>query len=138
MKSMKTLTTTTGGILTLVVAVICLNVISSKLSVRIDATEDNVYSLSAGTEALIAKLEDDVTCKLYFSRSMKELPPIIKTYATRVEEVLGEYAKYADAASPSRPLIRNPIPMRRSGPGNTASKVYKSDAASNFTSVSHF
>ena len=91
MKLLKTVTTTSSGLAILVVAIVSLNIISSKLSFRADLTQDKVYSLSEGTKTIVKKLDKDVTIKLFFSRSIKELPIPIKTYATRVEEVLQEY-----------------------------------------------
>lgn len=95
MEKLKAFTTTTGGVALLVVAIFCLNIIASRLFVRVDVTGDKVFSLSDGTRRILDKLDDDVTAKLYFSRSIKDLPVAIKTYATRVEEVLNEYAAHS-------------------------------------------
>jgi ABC-type uncharacterized transport system involved in gliding motility auxiliary subunit len=92
---LKRLTSTGSGLAVLAVAVVCLNVIAGKLFVRLDMTEDKVFSLSDGTEKILGKLDRDVTAKLFFSRSLKELPPVLKTYATRVEEVLNEYRTHS-------------------------------------------
>jgi len=83
---------TGSGILVLIVALIALNIITSRLSGRIDVTENKIYSLSDGTEKILDKLEGEIVARMYFSRSLKELPVAIKTYATRVEEVLAEYS----------------------------------------------
>ena len=91
MKLLKAVTTTSSGLAILIVAIVSLNIISSKLAFRADLTQDKVYSLSVGTKSILKKLDKDVTIKLFFSRSIKELPIPIKTYATRVEEVLQEY-----------------------------------------------
>ena len=92
MISMKKLTTTGSGLLMLAIAIVAINVIASRTSFRFDVTGEKVFSLSSGTKSILEKLPGEVNAKLYFSRSMKELPVPIKTYATRVEEVLGEYA----------------------------------------------
>lgn len=91
MKLLKTVTNTTGGILVLLAAVFSLNFIVTKIPLRFDLTQDKVFSLSEGTRNLLGKLDRDVTIKLYFSRSLKDLPVQVKTYATRVEELLQEY-----------------------------------------------
>jgi len=91
MTIMKKITTTASGLALLVLAVVSLNFIASKLNFRVDLTQDKVFSLSDGTRSLLSKLERDVTIKLFFSRSLKELPVPVKTYATRVEELLREY-----------------------------------------------
>jgi ABC-type uncharacterized transport system involved in gliding motility auxiliary subunit len=87
---------TSSGIVVLIVALFALNIISSRLFGRVDVTEDSIYSLSEGTEKILEKLDGDVTLRLYFSRSIKELPASIKNYASRVEEVLNEYASLSD------------------------------------------
>lgn len=92
MGKLKTIMTTSGGVALLVGAIIFLNIIASRLFVRMDVTSDRVFSLSDGTRRILDKLDDDVTAKLYFSRSIKDLPVVVKTYASRVEEVLHEYA----------------------------------------------
>lgn len=78
-----------GGIL---IAVICLNIISSSIYGRLDITEDNIYSISDGSKNIIAKFNKPVTVRLYFSKSVDNVPPVIKSYATRVEEVLKEFS----------------------------------------------
>ncbi len=87
----KGLVTSGQGMAAIAVAVVCLNIIGSQLTWRWDVTQDKVYTLSPGTKNIIGKLAQDVVIKFYFSRSLKELPVFIKTYATRVEEVLREY-----------------------------------------------
>ena len=91
MRIMKAITTTASGVLVLIIAVLSINFIASKINVRFDLTQDKVFSLSDGTRNLLGKLDRDVTMKLYFSRSLKELPIPVKIYANRVEEILQEY-----------------------------------------------
>ena len=91
MTLLKKITTTSSGILVMLAAIFSLNFIASKLDVRFDLTQDKVFSLSDGTRNLLSKMDRDVTIKLYFSRSLKDLPVQVKTYATRVEELLQEY-----------------------------------------------
>ncbi len=73
------------------VAVLSINIISTKLRLRLDVTEGSIYSLSEGSRSILTKVKEPIEIKFYFSRSSKALPPIFKTYATRVEEVLREY-----------------------------------------------
>src|SRR5205809_781165 len=84
--------TTAGGIGLLVVGILCFNIIASRLYTRFDVTQDRIYSLSDGTKKILSKLENNVSVRFYFSRSARSLPAAIKTYATRVEEVLKEYS----------------------------------------------
>ncbi len=89
---LRKITTTGSGLAMLAVAVVALNIIAARVFVRLDVTDERVFSLSDGTKRILEKQGGDVTAKLYFSRSLKDLPVVIKTYATRVEEVLNEYA----------------------------------------------
>lgn len=82
-----------GGVATLVVALLALNVLVSRWYFRLDWTQDSIYTLSSGTKAIIDKAPDGIQIKFFFSRSAKDLPPVIKVFATRVEEVLKQYAK---------------------------------------------
>ena len=91
MRSTKIFYASTSGLVLLIVGFVSVNIISQKLSYRLDVTQEKVFSLSEGTTKILAKIDRPITARLYFSRSIKELPPFIKSYGTRVEEVLGEY-----------------------------------------------
>jgi ABC-type uncharacterized transport system involved in gliding motility auxiliary subunit len=83
----------------LVVAVVILiaaSVIASRWFFRADLTDDDIYTLSEGSKAIAQKVEDKLDIKLYFSESAPDLPPSFKAYGSRVEEVLREYASYAN------------------------------------------
>ncbi len=66
---------------------------SSKLltGVRVDLTENGLYTLSEGTRNILSKLEQPVTLKLYFSDKGTRQLPALRTYAQRVEELIEEY-----------------------------------------------
>ena len=51
---------TAGGVLVLVVVVVALNLIASRLYTRLDMTDDNIYSLSEGTENILGKLDSNL------------------------------------------------------------------------------
>lgn len=80
---------------TLAVIVICVSIISSRFYFRIDMTEDRLYTLSEGSLRIVESLSHDVDVKLYFSKSMKELPVPFKTFGTRVEEILKALASHS-------------------------------------------
>ena len=70
--------------------VICVLVISSLPSVRIDLTEDDLYSLSPGTKNIVANLQGPLEIMFFYSESATEDTPQIRTYANRVQELLRE------------------------------------------------
>lgn len=67
------------------------NIIIRNLRVRVDLTQDQRYSLSAGTRNLLASLDQPVTLQLFFSSSNPRLPSGLRHYATQVEDLLTEY-----------------------------------------------
>ena len=88
----------TLSIALLIVCLVAVNVIFSLIPLRIDVTDDKLYTISEGTETILSDLEDTVTIKYYFSKSYAELPPQFKAYAQRIEELLSEYVHLADGA----------------------------------------
>lgn len=79
-----------GLILVLViVAAVCL--ILANLRVRVDLTQQRLFSLSSGTKQILAKLPDEVRLKFYFSRSSPDASVDLKAYARHVEDLLQEY-----------------------------------------------
>ena len=69
------------------------NYILSALSARVDLTAEQLYTLSPGSKAALAKLDQKVTLKFFFSESAKDMPPSLKTYAEQVRDLLGEYER---------------------------------------------
>ena len=70
--------------------VICVLIISSLPSVRIDLTQDDLYSLSPGTKNIVSDLQGPLEIMFFYSESATEDTPQIRTYANRVQELLRE------------------------------------------------
>ena len=62
------------------------------MPLQLDFTADRQHTLSAGSRALLDRLEEPVTIKFYYSRSIPGLPIFFKNYASRIEDLLGRYA----------------------------------------------
>lgn len=73
------------------VIVIAVNVIASKLFFRLDITEEKLYTLSAGSQKIVAAYQVPAVIKYYFSKSSKQIPLSYKSYGNKVEELLREY-----------------------------------------------
>jgi len=86
----KTLFSAVGAVLLLVILVL-LNVVFSKLNLRIDATKENLYSLSAGSKKILSGIKQDVTIKVFYSKDIPNMPVQLKTYSSRVLDFLSEY-----------------------------------------------
>ncbi len=64
--------------------------ISLMPSLRVDLTEDNLYSLSEGTRSIVSSLEEPIEIMFFYSDSATEDIPQIRSYGTRVQELLRE------------------------------------------------
>jgi ABC-type uncharacterized transport system involved in gliding motility auxiliary subunit len=64
-------------------------------SARFDLTEHQLYTLSEGTKNVLGNLAEPITLRFYLSKKLANGLPGIKGYATRVEEMLEEYAQLA-------------------------------------------
>ena len=96
MNTNKPLTTyifSTIGIVAMFVIVVALYLIFGVVKVRVDLTEDKIYTLSPGTRAILGQLDTPVTLRFYCSQSAAQMPVQLKTYAQRVEDILYEYQK---------------------------------------------
>ncbi len=77
------------------VAVIAVSQLSLK-HVRLDLTEQNIYSLSAGTKEIVQNIEQEIKLTLYFSDKASKDLTAFRSYAKRVQELLAEYALLSD------------------------------------------
>ncbi|MCW5782614.1 MAG: Gldg family protein [Nitrospirales bacterium] len=64
-------------------------------SARFDLTEHALYTLSEGTKNVLKSLSEPITLRFYLSKALATGLPGIKSYATRVQEMLEEYAQVA-------------------------------------------
>jgi len=59
-------------------------------NIRIDLTEDSLYSLSDGTRNIVTKLSEPIELMFFYSDSATEDVPQIRSYGNRVQELLRE------------------------------------------------
>ena len=83
----------TIAIALLLVGLVFVNYLASSIPVRLDATAESIYSLSAGTKIILGKLEEPISLDLYFSKDASALPIAYKNYAARVQEMLRQYVR---------------------------------------------
>lgn len=69
---------------------VAVGLISSLPSLRIDLTEDALYSLADGTRNIVTTLEEPIELLFFYSETASEDQPQIRSYATRVQELLNE------------------------------------------------
>ena len=78
--------------------------------VRVDLTENDLYTLGEGTQAVLDGIEEPVNLYLFFSDEATATLPTLRAYATRVREMLEEFA----ANAPDGKLVLNvvdPVPF---------------------------
>ena len=79
------------GLLTVAVALlVSVGLISALPSIRIDLTEDDLFSLADGTRNIVTGLEEPIELLFFYSESATEDQPQIRSYGTRVQELLRE------------------------------------------------
>src|SRR4051812_43874085 len=81
----------TLGVVAMLAIVIVVNALASRAKVRVDLTAEKAYTLSQGTRNILAKLDTPVQIRFYETRGDNRMPVMLKTYAQRVEDLLGEY-----------------------------------------------
>ena len=83
------------GIVLAVVLFVALNIFGnlSLRSLRLDLTEHHQFTLSKGTEQLLAGVKEPITLRLYVSRALRDSNPFLGSYADRVHDLLRTYAE---------------------------------------------
>lgn len=98
-------------LMVLAVLFLALVLLSSVLlrGARLDLTRNGLYTLSDGTEAILGKLEEPVNLYFYYSDQAARDIPQLRTYATRVRELLEELA--AKSGGKVRLEVIDPLPF---------------------------
>lgn len=63
--------------------------------IRLDLTENKVYSLSEGSKQIITEIEEPINLYMFFSDKASKNMTSLRNYANRVESLLNEYNKVA-------------------------------------------
>ena len=83
-----------GALVILIVLFVGLMLVVNVLfrGARVDLTQNNLYTLSSGTKEILSKLDEPVNLYLFYSDKGSQNVPQLRTYATRVRELLEEMA----------------------------------------------
>ena len=86
-----------AGLVLAVILFLAVNIFANGAlrNLQADLTQTGLYSVSEGTEKVLADLKEPVTLRYFVSRSLIDLSPGLGTYSQRVLELL---QSYADAA----------------------------------------
>ena len=83
------------GVAAMLVLLVVINVIAAQAKQRVDLTAERAYTLSAGTRAILSKIDTPVQIRFYCTRAGHAMPASLKTYAHRVDDLLSEYRQRA-------------------------------------------
>jgi ABC-type uncharacterized transport system involved in gliding motility auxiliary subunit len=78
-------------------------------AVRVDLTAERLYTLAKGTRQTLARLDEPLTLRLYYSSRLGERVPAFGIYAARVRELLDQYV--AAAKGKLRLETYDPVPF---------------------------
>ena len=99
-----------------VIALLCIlmmlaaaNIVAARYaSSRLDLTQEHLYTLAAGTRQTLAKIEERITLRFYYSARLGDEVPAYGVYAQRVRELLDQYV--AAAKGKIRLEVYDPLP----------------------------
>ncbi|HET9032325.1 MAG TPA: Gldg family protein [Dokdonella sp.] len=83
-----------GALVILIILFVALMLVVNVLfrGARVDLTENNLYTLSDGTEQILSKIDEPINLYFFYSDKGTQNLPQLRTYATRVREMLEEMA----------------------------------------------
>jgi ABC-type uncharacterized transport system involved in gliding motility auxiliary subunit len=94
----------------IVVMVASANIVAARFfSSRLDLTAEHLYTLSKGTRNTLAKIDEPITLRFYYSTRLGDEVPSYNVYAQRVRELLDQYV--AAAHGKIRLEVYNPQPF---------------------------
>jgi ABC-type uncharacterized transport system involved in gliding motility auxiliary subunit len=80
----------TIGLIALFGILIFGNIVTNRQSLKLDITQEGLYTLSEGSVNIVGKLDAPMDIKMFFSQSLENVPPLLKTYQQRVRAMLVE------------------------------------------------
>lgn len=94
---MKKLMVSGAGLVLIALAFLAFNLFSSLslTGARLDLTEQKLYTISSGTQQILAELDEPVELNFFYSDTASKDLPALRTYAKRVEEMLEAYQREA-------------------------------------------
>jgi ABC-type uncharacterized transport system involved in gliding motility auxiliary subunit len=80
----------------IVLMVASANIVAARfLTSRLDLTAERLYTLSQGTRNTLAKIDEPITLRFYYSTRLGDEVPSYSVYAQRVRELLDQYVAAA-------------------------------------------
>ena len=91
-------TLTTGSLLVLAVLFVALTILNNHFlrGVRLDLTENNLFTLSEGSRNILSSIDEPINLYFFYSERASRGIPVLRTYATRVRELLEEFVQVSN------------------------------------------
>ena len=84
------------GLVCIGLLLVAVNILARRyLPQRLDLTAERLYTLSAGTKQTLARIDEPITLRFYYSARLGEAIPAYGVYAERVRELLDQYVAAA-------------------------------------------
>ena len=86
-----------GSLVLLLILFVAISMLSGSLlrGMRVDLTQNGLYTLSDGSRNILAELQEPVNLYLFFSGEVSRGLPQIRSYARRVDEMVEEFENQA-------------------------------------------
>src|SRR2546423_12028306 len=99
-KNFEPLIYSSAGIIAVFILALAIYIVTSSVKLRVDVTADKAHTLSPGTKRILSKLDSRVTVRFYCTQADVAggggtMPPALRTYAHRIEDLLHEYQQEA-------------------------------------------
>ncbi len=96
-KSLETFLFSVLGVAAMGLVLVAVNFLTGTVKLRADLTAEKAHTLSAGTKAILRKLDTPVKIRFYCTQVQQASPETIylRDYARRVEDLLAEYKQIA-------------------------------------------
>src|ERR1035441_740895 len=107
-KNLETILYSSAGVAAMFVVLMAFYVVTSALKLRLDVTADKVHTLSPGTKKIIGKIDARLTLRFYCTQADNAMPPVLRTYAQHIEDMLAEYKQAAQGKIISQKWDPNP------------------------------
>jgi ABC-type uncharacterized transport system involved in gliding motility auxiliary subunit len=82
-----------GAVALAAVLLLSVNLLSSLLfkNVKADLTQDGLFTISDGTKRVLAKIDEPISVRLYYTKKLGEVAPLYGKYFERVKALLEQY-----------------------------------------------
>lgn len=107
-KRLETILFSLGGVALMFALLVAFNVVAGLGKMRVDLTEEKLYTLTDGTKTILKNIDGEVEVRLYITQG-EGTPMFLKSYAARVEDLLDEYREHSGGKLTIKKL--NPEPF---------------------------